>query len=365
MDLATPILQCAYLPVDSILQAGGKPDDQRLGTVCFSPWLPQTMAAIPGQPVVGVPMPAIHVAGPSHAPSATGATCEIWSAGGAAVYGRHQDVHFGYTGELLFGAIQLSEAQFADAATAGAGGTPLQQAAEAAYRAIFAAADATGFTHILRFWNYLADINGESHGIERYRQFNMGRQDGFLHSGRAVSGQAVPPASALGFAAGPLTVYFLAGRGVTSTVIENPRQVSAYAYPRQYGPRSPTFSRASVAHLASNDVLFLSGTASIVGHRTLHAGDVRAQVRETMANIAAMVSEANRVAQRNRFALHELCYKVYVRHESDAGAILDELRRTLGESARLLFLKADICREDLLMEIEASAGHPLDFSPGV
>lgn len=323
------------------------------------------MAAMSCQPLVGVPMPAIHVPSAAAALDSGNATCEIWSAGGTATYGHQDGVHYGHSGDLLFGAIQLQEAQFDDEPLSAAGSTPLQRAAESAYRAIFSAADRTGFPHILRFWNYLADINGSSHGIERYRQFNMGRHDGFVHSGRAVSGQAVPPASALGFAAGPLTIYFLAGRDVTSTVIENPRQVSAYAYPRQYGPRSPTFSRASVAHFIGNDVLFLSGTASIVGHRTLHTGDVRAQVRETMANIAAMVGEANRVARQTQFALPELCYKVYVRHARDADAIHEELQRCLGKSARLLFLQADICREDLLMEIEASAGHPLDFAPGV
>jgi chorismate lyase / 3-hydroxybenzoate synthase len=43
-------------------------------------------------------------------------------------------------------------------------------------------------------------------------------------------------------------------------------------------------------------------------------------------------------------------------------AIETELRRALGYSARLLFLKADICRQDLLLEIEATAGHPLEFA---
>ena len=162
--------------------------------------------------------------------------------------------------------------------------------------------------------------------------------------------------------AGPLTIYFLAARGSAPIAIENPRQVSAYNYPASYGPRSPTFSRASVARLGGCDVLFLSGTASIVGHETLHAGDVVAQTRETMANIAAMVGEANRVVPQAGFTLAELCYKVYVRHEQDVAAIHHELRRTLGQSARLVFLQADICRASLSMEIEATAGHPLDFS---
>jgi enamine deaminase RidA (YjgF/YER057c/UK114 family) len=255
--------------------------------------------------------------------------------------------------------VQLAESEFDAGAVHESGKTPLQQASESAYREIFKLADALDFTHILRFWNYIADINGQSHGIERYRQFNMGRQDGFLSAGRDVKG-SVPAASAVGFADGPLTIYFLAGRNVTPIAIENPRQVSAYQYPKDYGQRSPTFSRASVVQLGGNDVFFLSGTASIVGHRTLHVGDVVAQTRETLANITAIIAEANRVAPRAGFALGDLCYKVYVRHEQDVNAIHNELRRSLGQSARMMFLKADICRQDLLMEIEASAGHPLE-----
>lgn len=305
-------------------------------------------------PLIRVPMAPLSSSGMA------ASSCELWGGQGTVVSGRHRNVAYGHNAELLFGAIQLDEAAFAD--HAGDGKTPLQRAAEAAYAAIFATVDRLGFAHILRFWNYMADINGESHGIERYRQFNMGRQDGFLGSGRTVAGSAVPAASAVGFAQGPLTVYFLAGRGTPPTAIENPRQVSAYDYPREYGPRSPTFSRASVAHLPDGDVLFLSGTASIVGHRTLHAGDVAAQTRETMANIAAMVDEANRVTRRTPFSLAGLCYKVYVRHAADTAVIDGELRRLLGADARLLYLQADICRHDLLMEIEATAGHPLIFA---
>lgn len=304
-------------------------------------------------PFVLVPMPAVDAAG------ATAPVCEIWSTASEVSYGRFNGLCYGHDQDLLFGAIQLDEAA---AGTASADdGTPLQQAAQSAYQTIFAAVEALGFPHILRFWNYMADINSDSYGMERYRQFNAGRQDGFIQSGRSVIGSAVPAASAVGFASGPLTVYFLAGRDTRSTAIENPRQVSAYQYPPDYGPRSPTFSRASIAHL-DQDVLFLSGTASIVGHRTLHAGDVAAQVRETVANIAAMVEQANRSAGQERFKLADLCYKAYVRHPQDIPTVHRTLCDTLGASARILYLQSDICRRDLLVEIEATAGHPLEFS---
>lgn len=326
-----------------------------LGTVGFSAGS-RDITALPGRPFVHVPMPSLDMRGRLLP------TCEIWCAEGRFNYGERNGVCYGYNDDILFGAIQLHEGEFDIESIREAGKTPLQQATQTAYEAIFGLTDALHFPHILRFWNYIADITGVSHGLERYRQFNMGRQDGFLHKGRQIAGSAVPAASAVGFEAGPLTIYFLAGRGPAPVAIENPRQVSAYRYPRDYGPRSPTFSRASVARLGGDDVLFLSGTASIVGHRTLHAGDVVAQVRETLANIDAMIGEANRVAPEARFTRDALCYKVYVRHEKDVSVIHAELRNALGPSARLMFLKADICRSDLLMEIEATAGHPMDFA---
>ena len=38
-------------------------------------------------------------------------------------------------------------------------------------------------------------------------------------------------------------------------------------------------------------MLFVSGTASIVGHETQHRGDVVAQTRETLANLSSVLAE--------------------------------------------------------------------------
>jgi chorismate lyase / 3-hydroxybenzoate synthase len=100
--------------------------------------------------------------------------------------------------------------------------------------------------------------------------------------------------------------------------------------------------------------LFVSGTASIVGHETIHRGDVAAQTRETMANIDALVREANRVVGLARYSLEALKFKVYVRQPSDLNAIEDALAGSLRSSTRIVYLQADVCREDLLVEIEAT-----------
>src|SRR5213082_3849534 len=61
-----------------------------------------------------------------------------------------------------------------------------------------------------------------------------------------------------------------------------------------YGSHSPLFSRATLLRQSGGLALFISGTASIVGHTSLHVGDTVAQTRETLANIEALRAEIGR-----------------------------------------------------------------------
>lgn len=278
---------------------------------------------------------------------------EVWRADGPLQQGHSDGIHWRRRADVLYGVIELHEA---DCATA-SGTAPLQSASRLVYERLFALLRAQGTPHLWRVWNYLGQINGESHGLERYRQFNLGRHEAFVQAQRETGGQ-VPAACAIGVEDGPLSVAFLAG---TSPVVplENPRQVSAWHYPTQYGPRAPTFSRAVLAYPRGQEVLFISGTASIVGHETVHAGDVAAQCRETVRNLESVVSEANRRSRSARpFSLAGLGHRAYVRHAADADTVWRTLRPLLGD-APLVCVQADICRADLLVEVESQALHAL------
>ena len=280
---------------------------------------------------------------------------EVWSSGRPAESGQHQRVRFRRSEEMLFGCITLAEADFAAPAHAP---SSLHAATAQAYAEICATLEAQQYPHLLRVWNYLPDINRDSQGTERYRQFNSARQCALQACGRAQSG-SVPAASALGATSdSPVVVYFLAGRSAP-VFVENPRQVSAYHYPRQYGTHSPLFSRAALLRQPQSLTLFVSGTASIVGHRSLHIGNTARQTRETLTNIEALLSEANRVTRGAHFELDSLAYKVYVRRPEDLALIQSELAATLGSQAQVIYLQADICRQDLLVEIEATGICPL------
>lgn len=137
--------------------------------------------------------------------------------------------------------------------------------------------------------------------------------------------------------------------------LENPRQVSAYHYPSQYGPKSPTFSRAALLREPAGDALLVSGTASIIGHRSVHTDDVAAQTREAIANINLLITEANRISRDPRQATHILNYKVYVRNPEDLPAIASEMRTAVGHRTTVAYLHADVCRRELLVEIEAAS----------
>jgi enamine deaminase RidA (YjgF/YER057c/UK114 family) len=340
-DTARP-LHGENLSIAEFLKQPAQWKNSVLGTFCFSADADRLCGDLE-VPCLCVPMQRL---------DATDSLCEVWHSSGQLTQAQCGAIHYRHDDEVLFGVIALPESIF----EAGTAGTPLQQATKSAYRQVFALLDALHFPHPFRFWNYIANINTHSFGLERYRQFNLGRQGAFLAHGRDVVGN-VPAACALGTARGALNIAFLAGR-TPPLNIENPRQISAYQYPQQYGPRSPTFSRATLVRLDRDEVLFVSGTASIVGHATQHPADVVAQTRETMTNISAVLTEANRLASQPKFDLASLYYKVYVRHPGDLTQIRAELARCVGEAVNAVYLQADVCRQELLLEIEAIAAHP-------
>jgi chorismate lyase / 3-hydroxybenzoate synthase len=315
-------------------------------------------------------LPAIHEARVPVAASMTPSLgagrglCEVWRvagpgvqlSNGAAIQGR---VHYRFCEELMFGSLTIDERAMKNsngepgrADSFGDSGA-LLRATEIAYQEIFAVLQETQHRHLLRIWNYLPEINREADGDERYRHFNSARQLAFRKSGRATVG-TVPAACALGSPAGsPISIYFLAARRPPK-MIENPRQTSAYHYPPKFGRHSPIFSRACVLSESAGTNLFVSGTSSIVGHETLHRGNVAAQTAETMTNINALLDECNRAAGSARYSLDRLKFKAYVRQPADLDSIKRTLAGFLKPSTSVVYLQADVCREDLLVEIEAT-----------
>lgn len=217
------------------------------------------------------------------------------------------------------------------------------------YKELLDVTSMRGYPHLVRVWNYFADINGEAQGLERYRQFCLGRFDAFAAAG--IAENQFPSACALGHHGGDLLVYALASKAPPQH-FENPRQASAYHYPAEYGPRSPSFARASLLSLAGQPPkLFVSGTASVVGHVTAHPDSLDAQITVTLENLDLLLAHVMQQTSSTTDGLQAEVLKVYVRHRAD----LQEIKRRVEQAyphAPVVYVAADICRADLLLEID-------------
>lgn len=267
-------------------------------------------------------------------------TAELWFAGGPVHTGQWSDrrevrIRYAHDEHYLFAVLELDEREH--------GG--ILPTAERAYAAIRAFQEQSAFTHLLRMWNYMDAINEGAGDTERYRQFCVGRARGLEAAAPDSANKGYPSASALGRHVPDhlLQVFWLASK-VPGKAVENPRQVSAYHYPRIHGPVSPSFSRALVAPDAT---VLISGTASIVGHVSQHHDNPMEQLEETVRNLAALTPHVS----RTRWSASKDLLKVYVRDPALTPNIAERLRQ-LYPNSELLFVAADVCRRELLVEIE-------------
>lgn len=224
---------------------------------------------------------------------------------------------------------------------------------------------ATRGLHLARIWNYVPAINEPGiSGLENYRAFCHGRSLAFEQWHGAGFKTLVPSASAVGCQAPALTVAFAACHAVPQHV-ENPVQVPAYDYPAAYGPRSPSFARASVVPGEDGATVFISGTAAIRGHATVAPDGIAEQLACTLENLREISRACGLGPHLGRGGCGARHFKVYVRRPSDqplVAATLEEQFFAPGD--RVSYLHAHICRQPLLVEIEATLFGVHAISPG-
>lgn len=232
-----------------------------------------------------------------------------------------------------------------------------------AYEALLSGLDAFEERHPVRLWNYVPHIHQEAgEGLNRYMRFNAGRHSAFSRRAQGDPegfGSWLPTASAVGHSGEALVVQVLCCRA-PGLPLENPRQVPAYRYSRRYGPLPPSFSRATALPADADGGLgravLIGGTASVVGEASRHAGDLAAQINETCRNIAAIlaVAQGREDADHSDEGLERVRQlRVYVVRAEDTAAITDALQARFSAAERIEVMPALICREDLLVEVEA------------
>jgi chorismate lyase / 3-hydroxybenzoate synthase len=269
---------------------------------------------------------------------------ELWTSDRPVTFDRDNGIAFAHNGEFLFGHIYLLEVELESVAAA----------AFQAYARLTAFLGQQGYPWLLRCWNFLHDINRGTHDQERYRQFCLGRYQAL--AGSPGFERQLPAATAIGMHEPGLLLYFMAGKA-PGVQVENPRQVPAFQYPRMYGPRSPSFSRATFARLGGEPHLLVSGTASVVGHATRHPDDTLAQLDETVANLEALLAEGSQ-AHLGGAAWRPETLRLFLRNRAQLPEVHARLEQRLGRDAPVVLLEGDICRRDLHLEIEGLYAGP-------
>jgi chorismate lyase/3-hydroxybenzoate synthase len=270
---------------------------------------------------------------------------ELWTSSLPVTYDQAEGIHCAMNDEVLFGALQVEECP----------GMLLDSVTYIAYRRLLFQARALGYPHLLRVWNYFPRINCESDGLERYQRFCAGRHQALVEC-LSDFPRSLPAGTAIGTMSGPLSIHFLAARE-PGTHVENPRQVRAYEYPRVYGARSPSFARATLRPSISGSHLLIAGTASVVGHVSEHIGDPHKQTMEIVHNLIALITHTEQLHGVTHGQWGEQAFfKIYIRYPEDFTTVRDILKEQLPFPTEVLYLQGEMCRSELLLEIEGILG---------
>jgi enamine deaminase RidA (YjgF/YER057c/UK114 family) len=222
-------------------------------------------------------------------------------------------------------------------------------AIEAAERLL--AREGFSFRDVARTWFYLRDI------LDWYGPFNAVRTTAFRRMGLVgLDGDGQIPAST-GIAGcnhrgGWCALDLLALRRKDGGPVEMKRLHSRKQNEAtEYGS---SFARAMEVVLGDARYLFVSGTASIDDHgATVHSGDFEAQVRYTLEAVEVLLDGAGAtladVAQATAF----------LADPRDGQSFERIVERSELRAAPLVTTLADVCREELLFEIDAVAVVPL------
>jgi chorismate lyase / 3-hydroxybenzoate synthase len=250
-----------------------------------------------------------------------------------------------------------------------------QRATVEAYRAIRRAL-ADGPSHPIRFWNFIPAIGRRvDEHMDWYMVFNAGRHAAYMdwYGQPAATEWNIATASGVGHRGDDLVIHALASTK-PGEAVENPRQIPAYRYSRCYGPFSPSFSRATILPSGNGtpDQLLLGGTASIRGEQSRHLANLRRQTDETLTNLGMLIRHAalsqlepgangngnphgHLEVDRSPWLALLRTVRIYYVHEEHRRHLADLLNDAFTEASEQEWIRADLCRPELLVEIEGLA----------
>ena len=222
---------------------------------------------------------------------------------------------------------------------------------------------------LLRTWIYQGHLLLPEGETLRYKELNRARTDIFGNTQflkkylpKNYQGRVYPASTGIGADDFDVVMSAVAldtkRKDVTVVPLENPKQTSAFNYGTVYSPQSPKFSRAVVISIEDTCLVFVSGTASITNSESQHPEDPVKQTEQTLDNIAALIAGQN--LDRHGISgvacgLDNLeCVRVYVKRPSELELIRQVCDRRLPK-VPTIYTIADVCRPELLVEIEGIA----------
>jgi enamine deaminase RidA (YjgF/YER057c/UK114 family) len=211
--------------------------------------------------------------------------------------------------------------------------------------------DGFSFRDVVRTWFFLRDI------LAWYGPFNAVRNAAYRRmrllgpngDGRIPASTGIEGRNARGgFCALDLVALQARGGGrVEMRRLHSRKQSEATDY-------GSAFARAIEIVLGDARYIFVSGTASIDDHgRTAHVGDFEAQTGHTLEAVAALLEGAGASFGDVRQAT------AFLKNPCDGRSFDRIVERSGLEGVPLVTTVADVCREDLLFEIDATAVVPL------
>jgi hypothetical protein len=215
------------------------------------------------------------------------------------------------------------------------------------------------FSNVIRQWNYIEQIIGSTNGSQHYQVFNDVRSNFYAQS---VFSNGYPAATGIGMKSGGVNIDFIATNNPNVTAVKNPVQIDAHQYSKDFlgennssnlkHKTTPKFERAKMIQFDSGLEIFVSGTASIQGQVSQAIDDVFTQTLITLENINKLIIPGNLYLQNKNAISSPSFLRVYVKKQDFLSDVKRAIETTVYKHVPILFVIADICRPELLVEIE-------------
>ncbi len=232
-------------------------------------------------------------------------------------------------------------------------GDVVSQSIEQQSEYVFAAArEILGETEpnkIVRQWNYIERITELEGENQHYQLFNNARSNFY---GSCSWERGYPAATGIGVLRGgilvDMDVIIPIDDSCKITPIDNKLQVAAHAYSEEVlidanaNKSTPKFERAKSFEVDGVKLTYISGTAAIEGERSLSKNSASEQTIETLRIIDQLIDSQEEI----------VLLRIYIKNESDYYSVRQAVEQTIDHPIATVYLNADVCREELLVEIE-------------